>query len=811
MKKIALILFMFSLAVSFNKTYSLEVTIYEDQQICDNVIPEVLTSEIIPSSGNYTYTWQDSIMGGSWVEIDTAVLSNFHPPALNVTTYYRLIVSDNITDEEAVSNIVTIGVYDTFEIGYIQGPDYTICFGEEVILSAIGLQGGSGNYNITWYDENSNIVGTELTCTIDNLYDTTEFYYYVIDIEGCGEGTTSPVQVNVYGTLNANPITGGNTLICYNSPGGTLVAHPEGGSGISNLQITWFKDDEPTGATGLFYPLPNLTQSAEYFYIVTDTVCNDDDTSPVFPIEVYNEFQIGEITGAEDTLICYMEGVGALTATPEGGSGDYYIIWYNHLGTPLGDELTYFAENLTEDIGIYYYVIDECGEGSSDTLWIEVYDQLVAGLITGGNTPICYGNDGGILESNASGGTGQYLIVWFDYLNNPVDTGETFEPGELYSSIGYHYEVQDSCGIKASPDKMITVYEEFKANNITGGLAEICIGEDPGTLESHPEGGSDDYTITWYDTESNEPVETGDTFHVGPLDESKGYYYLVNDSVCGSLESVVFNIEVYEIAIASATIEASIISICPGEEVTFNINTIVAGGANAIINWRKNGLIIIPYTNQYITNEISDGDIIDLRLISSLTCVEEDTVYSNKIVIEVLDAPDPEFITPVPKPHPENAIPAFLICADPGHIYEWYKNDEIIPDATGQFYYPGKNAIIEPEVDYNVRVEYYNGCSNMSETYSYTGNKSRWFRKNDIAVFPNPNIGKFYLIMNEDVFSGSSDLFLMRIIDINGKEVMRKELNGLYNKIDLESIKKGIYFLEIEIAHTKQVHKIVIY
>lgn len=64
----------------------------ESQQICYGNVPSILTAT--SSSGgsgpNYTYQWQNSHDGSVWTNISGENILSYSPPALTVTTYYRI-------------------------------------------------------------------------------------------------------------------------------------------------------------------------------------------------------------------------------------------------------------------------------------------------------------------------------------------------------------------------------------------------------------------------------------------------------------------------------------------------------------------------------------------------------------------------------------------------------------------------------------------------------------------------------------------------------------------------------------------------
>ncbi|MDR0384978.1 MAG: hypothetical protein LBH60_02750, partial [Prevotellaceae bacterium] len=91
-------------------------TVSADQAICYGTKPASLTSTPATggSSSSYTYEWQQSTDGSTWVPIsagDGSTTTTFSPVALTQTTRYRLktVAGDNVCDT-AYSNAVTVTV-----------------------------------------------------------------------------------------------------------------------------------------------------------------------------------------------------------------------------------------------------------------------------------------------------------------------------------------------------------------------------------------------------------------------------------------------------------------------------------------------------------------------------------------------------------------------------------------------------------------------------------------------------------------------------------------------------------------------------
>ena len=75
----------------------------------------------------------------------------------------------------------------------------------------------------------------------------------------------------------------------------------------------------------------------------------------------------------------------------------------------------------------------------------------------------------------------------------------------------------------------------------------------------------------------------------------------------------------------------------------------------------------------------------------------------------------------------------------------------------------------------------------------------------EISIFPNPATSKFTLKMNN-----SSDKSSLRIFNLNGKELLVREIQNPETEISTESLTKGLYIVTIQKQMSKRTKKLVI-
>ncbi|MBW6459059.1 MAG: T9SS type A sorting domain-containing protein [Bacteroidales bacterium] len=521
-----------------------------------------------------------------------------------------------------------------------------------------------------------------------------------------------------------------------------------------------------------------------------------------------------EVTITDDQEICYGATPDTLKSRVTGGSGNYTYLWQSSLDgdtwniIPGADDSIFVPPPLYVTTA-YRLIVDDdvpTGRDTSNIVTIRVYDELLANTITGGITPICYGDDAGTLYSHASGGAGGHVIKWYNENNVYLFTGPVFPVGILLATTRYYYIVEDDeCGSDTSSIFSCTVYPQLTAGNITGGNSPICAGDNGGTLTANATGGSGNYSIKWYNEAGNQ-LGTGETYNVGTLNITTSYYYIVTDvgADCGSKTSASLQIEVVDFITASILITPSPPNICSGDQVSFTAMPTPPNQLNQyqwFINDEPSG------NGQVMTTD----EILENATVKVLVIYPEGTCVTNNPATGTYDLtvrPIPDTAAIISKPL---INPVVLIY--PGdttgmnYSYQWYLNGQIITGATSKYYYHSSGLSYGT---YTVRVTNQYLCY-VELSYDHGLDKSGLFSKEDIfMIFPNPNQGEFMIILNDDVVSTNS--YIVRITDINGRVKYHETLPAGDRSVRLTGFSKGIYLLELTLDDKQQqCRKLVVY
>jgi PKD repeat protein len=313
-------------------------------------------------------------------------------------------------------------------------------------------------------------------------------------------------------------------------------------------------------------------------------------------VNILTDLAAGTISGAQ--TICYNAAPSSLTnASSASGSGtSYNYQWQSSAdGTTFTDvsgatgatyqpvaqtAATWFRRAVTTNLG--------CGPKYSNAVKVTVYDQIVAGTITGAQT-ICYNTTPTSINgaTNPTGGDGSFTHKWESSSNGSNwftiigATGTNYAPAKLTSTT--YFRRTDiggsSCGEKVTNNIKVTVYDDVTAGTFANNY-DICPNTSPGTISqtSGATGGDGTYTYQWQMSTdninwSNIGGATGISYTPGALSVSTYYRrQATSGSSCGSKMSSSISVDVRTLPTASFTTSDH----CIGDKVPL-VNTSTPG------------------------------------------------------------------------------------------------------------------------------------------------------------------------------------------------------------------------------------------
>jgi len=151
----------------------------DDQNICYNTAPALLSGTSPGGgTGQYSYQWQYSLQGVTWVDIPSEVGISYRPDILKVNTYYRRAVTSG--NSTVYSNFVMIKVFDQINL-----PETDIktsyCKGATVNINVVN----PAYLSYKWFDSQHAYVMDGTKYTLSSITTGNTVYVKSLDLNGC--------------------------------------------------------------------------------------------------------------------------------------------------------------------------------------------------------------------------------------------------------------------------------------------------------------------------------------------------------------------------------------------------------------------------------------------------------------------------------------------------------------------------------------------------------------------------------------------------------------------------------------------------
>ncbi len=477
--------------------------VVDPDTICFNGDPQLIKQKlpdlVVPTTKYLNYSWQDSIVGGTW-SVERATTKEYDPTSLlTVDTWYRRTVrSGSCIDRTAIAKIKVLPKLADNAITKLTD---TICFGGNTDLATIpGPTGGlPTDYRYKWEYSSSGSSGTwsAVSGGVNASYDPDlsvslpvgNNYYRRIVYSGeqnvCKDTSASALR-KVWPVIVNNLIKADQT-IGYDSIPITLgqnTGFVTGGSG--EYIYSWVKDTVnypiapgQNAVNQANYLPPNLKWTVSFRRMVKSSVCRDTSNSVKITVDSPIINTISLATAALDTIYTGQAPGQISGSTPAGGSGiagDYSYKWYKSLtGGPLKSEwseitgsilINLSPGNLTlttwfrRDVSSPAVAVRSAYE--SNKIKVTVLPKI-QNVDMSASQAICYGKRPlQITGSALSGGDGKYRFTWQD--STTLHTWQdipgfvkcdsaNFKPPVLTSDTRYKrivYSGKNNCGSETS-------------------------------------------------------------------------------------------------------------------------------------------------------------------------------------------------------------------------------------------------------------------------------------------------------------------------------------------------------------------------
>lgn len=451
------------------------------------------TLRVHPRGGgdSYTFQWQQSADGTSWISLPSTD-SSYTTPLLDATTYYRVVVvSTRGCSSDTAST--DLHVLPPLYPGTITAPDTTICWNTrpENIVTTSGATGSGYSCQWQWSTNGSSFSDIEGQTDENNFVSPSlkvrtwyrlQFRY---PIEKCLPVYSDTVDIKVFtdstsAHIFTNDIWGVNLIgtptdsinICYGDSIGAMQVDimPEGGNGtfthhweysLDREAATWDSltgDMVTPGTTSLTYQYPDTLHKTRYFRLVSVSSNQCPHASNPVTVNVFAHINAGAIP---DTVICH-NTAATLQARPTGGGDDYSYLWLKSEGGSWVDAAnaysgstsdSYTTEPLTDTVHpaqLRVVVTSNlgCSFDTSSVVRVIVNTPLRAGSLSTLDS-ICDGEyPDSFCMTAASGGMTPYIYRWLSSTDGtnysdavPEENSNCYYPNVLHQTTYYKLEV----------------------------------------------------------------------------------------------------------------------------------------------------------------------------------------------------------------------------------------------------------------------------------------------------------------------------------------------------------------------------------
>lgn len=293
---------------------------------------------------------------------------------------------------------------------------------------------------------------------------------------------------------------------------------------------------------------------------------------------------------------------------------------------------------------------------------------------------------------------------------------------------------------------------------------------------------------------------------------------LISSENCSLNNAVVSNditVSVGNGIMASVQISSTETQICKGEMVSFVADPINEG-TTPTYQWLLNDNPVGENSNTFTSTLLDDGDMVTCRMTSSESCVVENVVTSNGILMSVANSLEPSLLISTDSFYVCQNTPVIFstlaVNAGDNVVFDWRVNgistgdsdsflhintledgDEVTCQMTSSISCATVNPVLSNPLTIGVNPDcVFTSIGNVEEDIAFD-------------VFPNPTNGQFMVQIPTDL-SGSE----MTMTDVQGRVITRVYLQEEYNSIVVHPV-PGIYFVRLVKDNQMGVRKLVVF
>ena len=523
-----------------------------------------------------------------------------------------------------------------------------ICNGASVVLTAVPT--GDPGWTYAWSPSAGLSATTVANPTASPSSNTT---YTVTVTDGNGFTATDDIDVIVHPIPDVTPSPASETICSGDATNIALSGSVTGTAfnwTVSQSGVTGATDGNGTSiaqtltATG--------TTPGTVTYSITPSANDCTGTTVDVTVTVNPEPTVNTVTDQE---LCHNENTTAITFA--GTATDFQ--WTNDnpsiglAGSGTGNIAAFTAINTsgTPEVAtitvtpIYSNGGETCsGTTEEFTITVNPIVHPAVQITIVGSATICEGETAEF-TSNVTG-TGIYTPTYQWQINGvdvPNEDGTTFS----YSNFNNGDKVTLDVWTDAPCSQTGTAFGYTMTVNptvipsvsVNYSSDDICDGETV-TFEAIVINPGPGPTYQWYVNGVTQALETSATFVTSSLaDNDAVHVEVVSNANCADqtpVASTPVPINVSPILVPDVTISADNTSICPGETITFTVDSETHPGTNPSYQWKVNGINVGTDLPTYSTASLSDGDYVTVEMTSNARCASPAAVLSNQVDIIVL-------------------------------------------------------------------------------------------------------------------------------------------------------------------------------
>jgi gliding motility-associated-like protein len=643
------------------------------QSICSGAAIN-LTEVTAASGGNgtYSYTWKSSTIGTSsgFSDISGATSNTYGTSGITSTTYFvREVKSGSCTAQ--IGNPVTITVLPGLNPGKITGGT-TICYnGNTSLTSTEPATGGAGPpHNYQWEQTADNgstwtTIPSAITesLTISSLTQTTLFRRKVTSGTGtCSVAYSNQETVTVLPDFSsAGTIQLDKVKICSGEKVNVSnLSLPTGGTGT--YTYSWIISDGTTtttisGETGdnIVNYLLNTSTASTYTFtrIATSGTCGTKSSNQVSvevtPLASYTVTlnPVADFCVSDPNPVNFSVNVAPSNI---GTSGTYE--WYVGGGIDGGSTsstLSKSASSLSNGTKIKVVLkpsADVCPSQTqfvSNEISLVVASKIIPTISLASQSAVCAGTpvtlkatatgEGPtpsytwLINGNAAPGATNTNTYSYSPISNDLVTVTVITSSSCISNVPGEDRATAQLTINVKP--LLTPTVSIKANK-----TDICAGESVLFSVDTKTNTGNAPSFKWYVDNVPKPLENGQYFTSSFSNTSKVKVEMISNVEClnpgfPTVFSNTLDVNVTQNVTPKTSIFVSpSTTVCAGEPLTFstanNTSDTANVGGSPKYEWTIIGRSGVQGTNPtFQTNDLKDGEIVNIRLVSSLKCLTQ--------------------------------------------------------------------------------------------------------------------------------------------------------------------------------------------